>query len=172
MVTRVSSLSPPGSCLQFLSRIDCVQQSHCSSIVHRELLTHALTLSASHLCTRKDPTNIYVCMCALGATDGYTYTYTRTWNTRDRSITHSFRKWVSTKSSISQLDPGCIFTFRIYLVRVYIRTGVWRRVFSACFSPSTPPLTVHCLILAASRREQNQKQLKEAHFLTTIDSYL
>ena len=50
--------------LQFLSP-QRVQQSHCSSIFHRVLLTHALALSASqfckkcykdvNLCTRKSP---------------------------------------------------------------------------------------------------------------------
>ena len=44
--SQVSSVLPPGSCLQFFSRIG-FKQSHCSSIVHRVLLTHALAFSAS-----------------------------------------------------------------------------------------------------------------------------
>ena len=56
----VSSLPPPGSCLQFLSRIYRVQQSHCSSIFHRVLLTHALARSASQSCAQEQvPTNLY-----------------------------------------------------------------------------------------------------------------
>ena len=39
---------------------------------------------------------------------GYLFIYT-TRNARDRSITHSLQRWVSTKSSISQLE--CIFIF-------------------------------------------------------------
>ena len=37
-----------------------VQQSHCSSIFHRVLLTHALAVSASQFCGQeKVPTNLY-----------------------------------------------------------------------------------------------------------------
>ena len=39
-----------------------VQQSRCSSIVHRMLLTHALALSASQLSTRKSP-NEFIQAC-------------------------------------------------------------------------------------------------------------
>ena len=52
-VVQVSSLFPPGWCLQFLSRIGFVQQSHCLSIFHRVLLTHALALSASQFAHKK-----------------------------------------------------------------------------------------------------------------------
>ena len=36
-----------------------VQRSHCSSIFHRVLLTHAFALSGNHLWQEKFPTNIY-----------------------------------------------------------------------------------------------------------------
>ena len=52
----VSSLPPPpGSRLQFLSRIRMVLQSHCSSIFRRVLVTHALALSASQFVHKKKP---------------------------------------------------------------------------------------------------------------------
>ena len=51
--SQVSSLLPPGSCLQILSRSGFVQQSHCSSIVHRVLLPHALALPASQFVHNK-----------------------------------------------------------------------------------------------------------------------
>ena len=56
--SQVSSL-PPGSCLQFLSRTKFIQQSHCSSIFHRMLLTHALGLSASQFVRKKKSQRIY-----------------------------------------------------------------------------------------------------------------
>ena len=58
MVTGVVA-APPGSCLQFLSRIDRVQQSHCSSSFHRVLLTHALARSASQFVHKKKSQRIY-----------------------------------------------------------------------------------------------------------------
>ena len=54
---QVSSLLSPGSCLQFFAHR--VQQSHCSSIFHRLLLTHALALSASQSVHERVPMNIY-----------------------------------------------------------------------------------------------------------------
>ena len=43
-----------------------VQQSHCSSIFHRVLLTHALALSASQLVHKKKSTRIYTSMHSGG----------------------------------------------------------------------------------------------------------
>ena len=61
--SQVSSLLPP----RYLSSMFIahrVQQSHCSSIVHRVLLTHALALSASQLVrTRKCP-NEFIRACS------------------------------------------------------------------------------------------------------------
>ena len=51
--SQVPSLLPPGSSI-FIAHT--VQQSHCSSIFHRVLLTHAIALSASQFV---HPTNIY-----------------------------------------------------------------------------------------------------------------
>ena len=100
--SQVSSLLPPGSCLQFLLRIGLnnptarffthiyfpssgqavvtgvvpssprllpsffiahrVQQSHCSSILTRMLITHALAVPASQFVhEKKSPRNIRVC---------------------------------------------------------------------------------------------------------------
>ena len=43
-----------------------VQQSHCSSIFHRVLLTHALALSASQIVRKKKSPRIYTYEYALG----------------------------------------------------------------------------------------------------------
>ena len=43
-----------------------VQQSHCSSIVHRMLLTHALALSASQFVRKKTSQRIYTSMHSAG----------------------------------------------------------------------------------------------------------
>ena len=43
-----------------------VQQSHCSSIVHRVLLTHALALSASQFAHKKKSQRIYTSMPSAG----------------------------------------------------------------------------------------------------------
>ena len=43
-----------------------VQQSHCTSIFHRVLLTHALALSASEFVHKKKSQRIYTSMYALG----------------------------------------------------------------------------------------------------------
>ena len=53
VVTGVVPSSPRFLSSIFIARR--VQQSHCPSIFHRVLLTHALALSASQLCTRKSP---------------------------------------------------------------------------------------------------------------------
>ena len=70
--SQVSSLLPPGSCLQFLSRIYRVQQSHCSSI----WLTHALALSASQFVHKKKSPRIYTSMHS-GGFELTKLTYTR-----------------------------------------------------------------------------------------------
>ena len=44
-----------------------VQQSHCSSIFHRVLLTHALALSASQYVHKKKPPRIYTSMHSGGS---------------------------------------------------------------------------------------------------------
>ena len=74
MVTGVVPSSP-----RFLASIFIaprVQQSHCSSIFHRVLLSHSLALSAS-LFTHKEkvPANLYE--YALGGFELTTLTYTR-----------------------------------------------------------------------------------------------
>ena len=62
----MSSLLPPGSCLQFFIA-HRVQQSHCSSIFHhRVLLTHALALSASQVVHKKKSQRIYTSMHSAG----------------------------------------------------------------------------------------------------------
>ena len=63
--SQVSSLLPPGSCLQILIA-HRVQQSHCSSIFYRVLLTHALALSASQFVHKKKSQRIYTSMHSAG----------------------------------------------------------------------------------------------------------
>ena len=63
--SQVSSLHLPGSCLQ-LFIAHRVQQSHCSSIVHRVLLTHALALSASQIVHKKKSQRTYTSMHSVG----------------------------------------------------------------------------------------------------------
>ena len=63
--SQASSRLLPDSCLQFFIAHK-VQQSHCSSIVHRVLLTHALALSASQLVHKKKSQRIYTSMHSAG----------------------------------------------------------------------------------------------------------
>ncbi len=58
--SQVSSLLPPLLLLAFnFYRAHRFQQSHCSSIFHRVLLTHALALSASHSVHKKKSQRLY-----------------------------------------------------------------------------------------------------------------
>ena len=68
----VSSLLPPGSCLQFLSHI----QSHCSSMFHRVLLSRALALPASQIVHKKKSPRIYTSVHS-GGFELTKLTYTR-----------------------------------------------------------------------------------------------
>ena len=61
MVTGVVPSPPPGSCLHFFIA-HRVQQSRCSSIFYRMLLTHALALSASQSVHNKKSLRIYSSM--------------------------------------------------------------------------------------------------------------
>ena len=63
--SQVSTLLLPGSCLQFFIA-HRVQQFHCSSIVHRVLLTHALALSASQFVHKKKSQRVYTSMHSAG----------------------------------------------------------------------------------------------------------
>ena len=64
MVTGVAP-SPPRFLLSFFIA-HRVQQSHCSSIFHRVLLTHALALSASQFVHKKKPQRVYTSMHSVG----------------------------------------------------------------------------------------------------------
>ena len=63
--SQLTSLPPPGYCLQFLSRKGSAIP-HCSSIFHRVLLTHALSRSASHFVHKKKSQRIYTSMHSAG----------------------------------------------------------------------------------------------------------
>ena len=64
VVTGVSPSPPRFLPSIFIARR--VQQSHCSSIVHRVLLTHALALSASQFVHKKKSQRIYTSMYSAG----------------------------------------------------------------------------------------------------------
>ena len=77
--SQVSSLSPP----RFLPSIFIahrVQHSHCSSIFHRVLLTHALALAASQSVRKKKSQRIYTSTHSAGL-ELTKLTYTRLENT-------------------------------------------------------------------------------------------
>ena len=63
--SQVSSLLSPGSSLP-IRNAHRFQQSHCSPIFHRVLLTHALTLSASEFVHKKESPRIYTSMHSGG----------------------------------------------------------------------------------------------------------
>ena len=94
MVTGVVP-SPP----QFLPSIliaHRVQQSHCSSIFHRVLLTHALALSASQSVHKKKSPRIYTSMHSAGL-ELTKLTYTRL---EDNLIRHR-----GDRLALTHLDP-------------------------------------------------------------------
>ena len=67
VVTGVVLSSPRSPVHAFnLYRASRVQQSHCSSIFHRVLLTHALALSASKFVRKKKSLRIYTSMHSAG----------------------------------------------------------------------------------------------------------
>ena len=78
--SQVSSLLPRGSCLHFFFFFfpiaHRVQQSHCSSIFHRVLLTHALALSASQFVHKQKSPRLYTSMHS-GGFELTKLTYTR-----------------------------------------------------------------------------------------------
>ena len=77
-----------------------VQQSHCSSIFHRVLLTHALALSASHFVHKKKPQRIYTSMHLAGL-ELTKLTYTRL---EDNLIRHRGRPLRDVKALRHQGD--------------------------------------------------------------------
>ena len=58
--------SPPRSLYSLILTAHRVQQSHCPSIFHRVLLTHALALSASQFVHKKKSRRIYTSMHSAG----------------------------------------------------------------------------------------------------------
>ena len=73
-----------------------VQQSHCSSIVHRVLLTHALALSASQFVPKKKSQRIYTSMHSAGL-ELTNLTYTRL---EDNLIRHRGDRYMSEAGSV------------------------------------------------------------------------
>ena len=93
--SQVSSLLPPGSCLQFFIA-HRVRQSHCSSIFHRVLLTHALAISASQLVHKEKSPRIYTSIRTRGGLELTELTYTRLKDSliRHRGDRHFILHWL------------------------------------------------------------------------------
>ena len=101
--SQVSSLPPrpPPRFLPSIFSAHRVQQFHCSSIVHRVLLTHALALSASQFIHKKKSPRIYTSMHSGGF--GLTkLPYTRL---KDDLIRHRGYRYVS-----GRVGPGGVET--------------------------------------------------------------
>ena len=64
--SQVSSLLPPGSHIPSVFAAHRVQHSHCSSIFHRMLLTHALAFSVGQFVHKKQSLRIYTSMLSGG----------------------------------------------------------------------------------------------------------
>ena len=104
--------SPPPRFLPSIFIAHRVQQSHCSSIFHRVLLTHALALSASQFVNKKKSQRICTSMQSAGL-ELTKLTYTRLEDNLichrgDRLFyyTHVVRVWMRCESgSVSELAP-------------------------------------------------------------------
>ena len=99
--SQASSLLPPVSCINF-SIAHMVQQSHCSPIFHRVLLTYALALSASQFVHKKKSQRTYTSMHSAGL-ELTKLTYTRL---EDNLIRHRGNRHVQ--------QPNSHFTWRAF----------------------------------------------------------
>ena len=139
--SRVSSLLPPGSCLHFFIA-HRVRQSHCASIFHRVLLTHALALSASQFVRKKKSPRIYTSMLLGGfqLTKLIFFFFFRTlllpsfWTSR----VHRFRPFYPSGS--------CLHFFIAHRVRQSHCSSIFHRV-----------LLTHALALPASQFVRKKK---------------
>ena len=116
--SQVSSLLPPGSCLQFFIA-HRVQQSHCSSIFHRVLLTHALAFSASQFVRKRKSPRIYTSMHS-GGLELTKLTYTRL---EDNLIRHRGDRLVYILCGVSfftEWEGSCYFVFFYFLYVQYL----------------------------------------------------
>ena len=103
-----------------------VRQSHCSSIFHRGLLTHALALSASQFLHKKKSPRIYTSMRSAGL-ELTKLTYTRL---EDNLIRHRGDQLVNTRGHVSSVAHWiiplvCTSSFRAFLAgkRIISRTS-------------------------------------------------
>ena len=103
-----------------------VQHSHCSSICHRVLLTHALALSASQFVHKKKSQRIYTSMHSAGLElTKLTYTRLEVNLMRHRGDRSSIAPSLvcTTHSAIRTYGSNCFFTrIRVRLVLYYIRS--------------------------------------------------
>ena len=100
---------PPVLAFNFYSAYK-IQQSHCSSIFHRVLLTHALALSASQIVHKKKSQRIYTSMHSAGL-ELTKLTYTKL---EDNLIRHRGDRCLRYGVPLSEPEPrggkGCIPT--------------------------------------------------------------
>ena len=126
--SQVSSLLPPGSCLQFLLRIGFSNPT-ARPLFHRMMLTHALALSASQFVHEKKSQRIYASMHSAGL-ELMKLTYTRLEDNLirhrgDRCVLHGYRS----QQRLCFLPFNLIFPF--YMVIAYRTACVL--LISACF---------------------------------------
>ena len=88
----------------FIAYLYRVQQSHCSSIFHRVLLTHALALSASQFVHKKKSQRIYTSMHSAGL-ELTKLTYTRL---EDNLIRHRGGYPLVTTCRTCGSHPNCV----------------------------------------------------------------
>ena len=103
-----------------------VRQSHCSSIFHRVLLTHALALSASQFVHKKNSPRIYTSMHS-GGFEVTKLTYTRL---EDNLIRHrGDRHYVCPDSAGSRLGARVLSGTALHHRRDHdLPGGTWRRI--------------------------------------------
>ena len=133
-----------------------VQKSHCSSIVHRVLLTHAVALSASQFVHKKKSQRIYTSMHSAGL-ELTKLTYTRL---EDNLIRHrgdrvygwsfgffrqtflqaAVRRFIVLPKALISITPYCTQQQRLFVVWPFPldRRQIILFVASSCLSHSSP----------------------------------
>ena len=138
MVTGVVPSSPRSLPSIFIAH--SVQQSHCSSIFHRVLLTHALALSASQLVRKKKSPRMYTSMHS-GGFELTKLTYTRL---EDNLIRHRGDRLGYTAPSTRHLcrtkyQQGGLHVLTLFLKILYINStnidhysGEKKKLYNTC----------------------------------------
>ena len=117
MVTGV--VPPPPRFLPSIFIAHRVQQSHCSSISHRVLLTHALALSASQFVHKKKSQRIYTSMHSAGL-ELTKLTYTRLEDNLIRHIAGWHIPALQRDDYGIEVDPGRFLFFFSHPSRCFL----------------------------------------------------